>query len=397
MQSRLPGFHRLPITERHEVLAEAAGLNKAERELLESDEPLELSTAELMIENAIGVFALPFAVAVNFQVNGRDVLVPMVTEEPSIVAAASNAARLTREAGGIEAEADESLMIGQIQVIDVPDPEAAILRLRAAAPALIAAARELQPSMVARGGGAREVDAEILDDGSVLVHFVVDVGDAMGANAINTLVEGIAPQVVAVTGGVANLRILSNLTDRRVARARISLPEGLLATADRSGAEVAKRIARASDFAMASPHRAATHNKGVMNGIDAVAIATGQDWRAIEAGAHAYAARSGQYRPIATWKHEDGVLHGLIEVPLAVGTVGERIRINPRARLSLRLLDVSGARELAMVMASVGLAQNFAALRAMASEGIQRGHMALHRRSVEAQLAVADPESGVIP
>lgn len=397
MTSRLPGFHRLPIAERHRVLAEAAGLTKTELELLESEEPLELSTAELMIENAIGVFGLPFAVAVNFQVNGRDFLVPMVTEEPSIVAAASNAARLTREAGGIEAEADESLMIGQIQVIDVPDPDAAVERLRAAAPRLLETARRLQPRMVSRGGGAREVDAEVLEDGSVLVHFVADVGDAMGANAVNTLVEGIAPEVVAVTGGAANLRILSNLTDRRIARARVAIPEGLLKTSEWTGADVAKRIARASDFASASPHRAATHNKGVMNGIDAVAIATGQDWRAIEAGAHAYAARSGRYSPIATWRHEEGALRGEIEVPLAVGTVGERIRINPRARLSLRLLGVEGARDLAMVMASVGLAQNFAALRAMASEGIQKGHMALHRRSVEAQLTLADPEAGVVP
>ena len=397
MTSRLPGFHRLPLGERLQVLADAAELSKAERELLESATPLELSTAELMIENAIGIFGLPFAVAVNFQVNGRDYLVPMVTEEPSIVAAASNAARLTRESGGIAADADPSLMIGQIQLIDVPDPDAAVARVREAAPRLVETARRMQPRMVARGGGAREVEAEVLIDGSVLVHFVVDVGDAMGANAVNTLVEEIAPEVGKVTGGAANLRILSNLTDRRIARARVAIPDEALKTPDWSGADVAKRIARASDFAAASAHRAATHNKGVMNGIDAVAIATGQDWRAIEAGAHAFAARSGTYQPLATWRHDAGTLHGLIEVPLAVGTVGERIRINPRARLSLRLLGVRGARELAMVMASVGLAQNFAALRAMASEGIQRGHMALHRRSVEAQLTLDDPEEGVVP
>ncbi|MEU9132703.1 hydroxymethylglutaryl-CoA reductase, degradative [Kitasatospora sp. NPDC048540] len=380
MTSRHPGFHRLPLRERARVLAEAARLSRHECELLASEAPLALSTADLMIENAVGVFALPYGVAVNFTVNGRDRLVPMVTEEPSVVAAASNAARLTRACGGVSAEADPSLMTGQIHVLEVPDAEASAARVHDNAGRLVAAARRLQPRMVARGGGACAISAEALPDGSLLVHVVADVGDAMGANAVNTLVEALTPEVLAVTGGVPGIRILSNLADRRLARARVSIPDALLATAEHSGAQIAGRIVAASSLAEMSPHRATTHNKGIMNGIDAVALATGQDWRAIEAGAHAHAARTGRYRPIAVWEHEDGRLNGTFEAPLAVGTVGERIRANPRATLSLRLLEVSGARELAAVMAAVGLAQNLAALRALAGEGIQRGHMALHHR-----------------
>uniref|UniRef100_A0AAU1IBZ5 3-hydroxy-3-methylglutaryl coenzyme A reductase n=1 Tax=Streptomyces sp. NBC_00180 TaxID=2903632 RepID=A0AAU1IBZ5_9ACTN len=378
--SRHPGFHRLPMGKRVQLVAEAAGLGPRDRELLESDTPLTLSQADLMIENAVGVFGLPEGVAVNFTVNGRDRLVPMVVEEPSVVAAASNAARLTRQCGGISADADPSLMTGQIHILHVPDADTAAGRVRDAADRLVCEARRLQPGMVARGGGAREVSARALPDGSVLVHVLTDVGDAMGANAVNTLLEALAPQVAAVTGGEAGVRILSNLADQRLARADVEIPEQLLAAAGCSGAEIAERIAQASALAAMSPHRATTHNKGVMNGIDAVAVATGQDWRAIEAGVHAHAARGGTYQPVATWHHEAGFLHGSFEAPLAVGTVGERIRANPRAALSLRLLKVTGARELAAVMAAVGLAQNLAALRALTGDGIQRGHMALHQR-----------------
>lgn len=380
MTSRLPGFHRLPLRERVRVLAESVQLGEQELELLRSEVPLGLPAADLMIENAVGVFALPYGIAVNFLINGRDRLVPMVTEEPSIVAAASNAARLTRMCGGITAQAEPALTTGQIHVLDVPDPHASVVRVRENAGRLVDAARRLQPRMVARGGGACEVDAQVLKDGSVLVHVLVDVGDAMGANAVNSLLELLAPEVLAVTGGVLGVRILSNLADRRLARAGVSIPEELLETTGWSGDRIAARIAQASALATMSPHRAATHNKGVMNGVDALALATGQDWRAIEAGAHAYAARTGSYQPIAVWTHEAGGLNGAFEAPLAVGTVGERIRANPRAALSLRLLGVGGARELAAVMAAVGLAQNLAALRALAGEGIQRGHMALHRR-----------------
>jgi hydroxymethylglutaryl-CoA reductase len=271
-------------------------------------------------------------------------------------------------------------MIGQIQLIDVPDPQAAVTRLRADAGRLLDLARRLQPRMVERGYGARELEAQIVADGSVAVHVIADVGDAMGANAINTLMEGLACEVTALTGGTVNLRILSNLSDRRLARARAAIPFEVLAADGMSGETVSRRIESASNFAAASPHRATTHNKGVMNGIDAVAIATGNDWRAIEAGAHAYAARDGRYGPLAVWKVEGESLCGRLELPLAVGTVGDRIRINPRARLALHVLDVQGARGLAAVMAAVGLGQNLAALRALATEGIQRGHMELHGR-----------------
>jgi hydroxymethylglutaryl-CoA reductase len=381
MTSRLPGFHRLPREARLALLAETLGLSESERRLLGGAEALALDTADSMIENAIGVFGLPLGIAANFHINRRDYLVPMVTEEPSVVAAASNAARLVRAGGGFTAEADEPLMIGQIQLIEVPNPETAVLRLLAETPRLLEVARRLQPRMVARGGGAREIEVELAADGSVAVHVIADVGDAMGANAINTLMEGLAPEVTAITGGSVNLRILSNLSDRRLARARAVIPLDLLRADGMSGETVAQRIESASNFAAASPHRAATHNKGVMNGIDAVAIATGNDWRAIEAGAHAHAARDGRYGPLAVWWVEAGALRGALELPLAVGTVGDRIRINPRARLALRILAVSGARELAAVMAAVGLGQNFAALRALATEGIQRGHMELHGRS----------------
>ncbi|MFE7409371.1 hydroxymethylglutaryl-CoA reductase, degradative [Streptomyces laurentii] len=308
MPSRLPGFYRRPLNERQQVLADTIALTTADRDALASDVPLEPAQADRTIENAIGVFSLPYGIAVNFLVNGRDYLVPMVTEEPSIVAAASHAARLTRDSGGIEADADPSLMTGQIHVVDLPDAEAAAARIRHAAPRLVGTARGLQPRMVARGCGAREVTAAALPDGTLLVHLLVDVGDAMGANAVNTLVEAIAPDVAAVTGGTVNTRIVSNLADRRLARASTAVPEALLHTRERTGGEAACRIARASDLATHSPHRATTHNKGIMNGIDSMAVATGQDWRAVESGAHAYAARSGAYQPLATWQHTDGHL-----------------------------------------------------------------------------------------
>jgi len=382
--SRIPGFHRLSRQARVELIARASGLSESECRALAGNEVLDLETADAMIENAVGVFGLPLGIATNFLVNGRDVLVPMVTEEPSVVAAASNAARLVRAGGGFSAEADEPRMIGQIQLIDVPDTRIAVAALRAESARLVERARRLQPRMVERGGGAREIEIDVAADGSIAVHVIADVGDAMGANAINTLMEGLAPEMAAISGGTVNLRILSNLSDRRLARASALIPFEHLAVEGMAGDVVARRIESATNFAAASTHRAATHNKGVMNGIDAVAIATGNDWRAIEAGAHAYAARSGRYGPLAVWKVEGKALRGTLELPLAVGTVGDRIRINPRARLALRVLAVGGARELAMVMAAVGLGQNFAALRALATEGIQRGHMELHSRSATA-------------
>jgi hydroxymethylglutaryl-CoA reductase len=384
--SRITGFSRLGQRERLATLAAGAGLPG--REALESliGPPLSFDVADHMIENAIGVFGLPFGVGLNFQVNGRDRIVPMAVEEPSVVAAASSAARLARASGGFAADADPACMIGQIHVIGVPDLPAARARLAEAIPRLLATADAAQPNMVRRGGGARAIELRELSAGPcgpvLVLHLVVDVGDAMGANIVNTMVEAIAPDVVAESGGEARLCILSNLADRRLARASVRMPFEVLRTDALEGEEVARRVVEAWALAAADPYRATTHNKGVMNGIDAVAIATGNDWRGIEAGAHAWAARSGHYGPLTTWSIDAGALRGEIELPLAVATVGGHLELNPRARLSLRVLGAESARDLAAVMAAVGLGQNFAALRALVTDGIQRGHMALHARGL---------------
>lgn len=386
LKSRIEGFYKLPRRERLTTLAQCAGLEDQDVTELLNPTPLPFEVAEHMIENAIGVLGLPLGVGLNFLINGRERLVPMAVEEPSVVAAASFAARIVREAGGFFAEADPPLMIGQIQLVGVPDLEAASQRLQAAMARILAAANAVHPNMLKRGGGARKLEVRPLPEtpcGPMLVvHVIVDVGDAMGANAINSMVEAVAPLVAEVAGGEARLRILSNLADQRLARATARLPFSVLQTERFSGEEVAQRIMEAWAFAYADPYRATTHNKGIMNGIDAVALATGQDWRSIEAGAHAYAARSGQYRPLSEWRVENGALVGSIELPLAVGIVGGNLECNPRVHFGLRLLRVRSARDLASVMAAVGLAQNFAAVRALATDGIQRGHMALHARGL---------------
>jgi hydroxymethylglutaryl-CoA reductase len=384
--SRIRDFSRLGQRERLASLAAGAGLPG--HEALDSllGPPLSFDVADHMIENAIGVFGLPFGVGLNFQVNGRDRIVPMAVEEPSVVAAASCAARLARAAGGFAADADPACMIGQIHLLGVSDLAAARARLEAVIPRLLVAADAVHPNLVRRGGGARAIELRELPAapcGPVLVlHLVVDVGDAMGANIVNTMVEAIAPDVVAESGGEARLCILSNLADRRLARASVRMPFEVLCTDALDGEEVARRVVEAWALAAADPYRATTHNKGVMNGIDAVAIATGNDWRGIEAGAHAWAARSGAYGPLTTWSLDRDALRGEIELPLAVATVGGHLELNPRARLSLRVLGAESARDLAAVMAAVGLGQNFAALRALVTDGIQRGHMALHARGL---------------
>ncbi len=383
--SRLAGFYKLSLEERVAAIGRLCELSESEVQSL--DAGLPVSSADQMIENAIGVFGVPLGVGLNFRINGRDVLVPMAVEEPSVVAAVSLAAKIVREAGGFTAEADAPLMIGQVQVAHVPADQVAeaVAALRMSAPEILASANRCHPQLWARGGGAREIEVRVLpsSDGTLLivVHLLVDVLDAMGANIINTMAEGIAPLVELLTGGKVYLRILSNLADHRRARARCSVPVGLLADFGRPGAEIAAGIVQASRFAELDSHRAATHNKGIMNGIDAVALATGNDWRAIEAGAHAYAAMHGGYRPLSTWRQLGDRLEGAIELPLAVGTVGGAVRSHPLARLALKVLGSPTARELAQVMASVGLAQNLAAVRALGSVGIQQGHMALHLRS----------------
>jgi hydroxymethylglutaryl-CoA reductase len=384
--SRIASFYRLSVEERWRKIAEAVNLPAADIETLANGDGLPLEVADAMVENAVGTFALPFGVALNFKVNGRDYVVPMVVEEPSVIAAASYAALLARAGGGFVAEADPGAMIGQIQLVNVPDPGAAVERIGAARARLLEAAEELTPGLCKRGAGPRDVEVRVVraPDGEtmVVVHVLLDTGDAMGANAVNSLVEGLAPMVEEIAGGTVCLRILSNLSDRRLARASVRVPFTALGRDGLAGAEVAERMMHAYRFAAADPYRATTHNKGIMNGVDAVALATGNDWRAIEAGAHAYASRDGRYTSLTTWRIENDHLVGSIELPMAVSTVGPLVKSHPRVRLAFRVLGVASARELAAIMATAGLASNMAAMRALATEGIQKGHMSLHARSV---------------
>lgn len=387
--SRIVGFQKLDLQQRRDRVAELLGLQGVELQALCGLDSLPLELANLMIENAVGTFSLPLGLGLNLTVNGRDYLVPMAIEEPSVVAAVSFAAKLVRQSGGFQAETTAPVMAAQVQVTRVGDPEQARERVLAAKAEILALADSFHPALVRRGGGARDVEVRLLPapegpqgEPVFVVHVYVDTQEAMGANLVNTVAEGVAPLIESVTGGRVFLRILSNLSDRRLARSSCRIPVSQLDAGEWAGADIAEGIFQASRFAEADPYRAATHNKGVMNGVDAVAIATGQDWRAIEAGAHAYACRSGQYRPLSTWRVEDGHLVGRLEMPMAVGTVGGPIKVHPGVQAALRLLHVHSAQELAMVIASVGLAQNLAAVRALGSIGIQRGHMALHARSV---------------
>jgi hydroxymethylglutaryl-CoA reductase len=394
--SRLPGFYDQPMEARLAQIAAAAGLDASTLALL-AGAGLAAENADRMIENAIGVFGLPLGIAVNFLVNGREVLVPMVIEEPSVVAGASFMAKLAREGGGFSAEADEPEMIGQMQVLEVPDLGSARQALLERKAEVLAEAHRVDPVIAQLGGGARDLEVRLLENtplGPMLVvHLIYDTRDAMGANAVNTAVERLAPMVESITGGRVHLRILSNLADRRLARAGCRIPTASLAFDEYSGERVRDGIIEAWAMAAADPYRATTHNKGIMNGVDAVVIATGNDWRAVEAGAHAYAARSGRYTSLSRWSSgPGGALEGFLEMPLAVGTVGGATGVHPVAKACLRLIGATTARELAEVIVSVGLAQNLAALRALATEGIQRGHMGLHAR----QVAVAAGAEGAL-
>ena len=375
--SRIAGFYKKSLPSRVAVITESGLLSGESQVHLLNGGGLELAVADRMSENVIASHGLPFALALNFRVNGRDILVPMVVEEPSIVAAASNAARLVRLSGGFFGEAGPSIMTTQIQLDEVPQAQLAPERVLAAREQLMAAADSAIPNMVRRGGGCRDLDVRVLDAtaGVVVVHLYIDVGNAMGANVVDSVAERVAPMVQQLIGGEIGLRILSNLPIRRLARisARVS-------TEAVGGKAAALGMLRASRFASLDPFRAVTHNKGIMNGVDAVAVATGQDWRSIEAGAHAYAAISGTYRPLATWQETEDGLEGVLEMPLAVGTVGGSTQIHPGVRTAFELMQVENAQELAVVIGAAGLAANLAALKALAGEGIQHGHMRLHRR-----------------
>ena len=362
-------------------MKEFATLTDTQVALLAATGGLPLETADRMIENVVGVMPVPIGIAVNFLINGRDCLIPMAVEEPSVVAAASNGAKMARGKGGFTTSSTRSLMVGQIQVIGVKDPHRARQDVLGSQEEILTTANLQDPILTSLGGGAESVEARVLSFGEesmLIVELVVDCLDAMGANAVNTMVEAVAPTIEAITGGEVYLRIVSNLADRRLARAKAVITSEAI-----GGTEVVDGILHAYAFAAADPYRCTTHNKGVMNGVSAVVLATGNDTRAIESGAHAYACRTGRYQPLTTWeKNDEGDLVGTIELPVAVGIVGGATKANPIAQINLKILDVETAKELGEVLAAVGLAQNLAALRALAAEGIQRGHMALHARNI---------------
>lgn len=385
--SRITGLYQLSIKERLDRLSQAAGLDPSQLQVFDGSHGLQPEQADKMVENALGVFGLPLGIATNFIINDREVLIPMAIEEPSVVAGASYMAKITRNSGGFAAKASAAEMIAQIQLLDVPDMDAAIKRIQEQKQSLLSMADAVDAVLLKVGGGARDIELRVLESTPIgpmlIVHLIIDTRDAMGANVVNTAAERLTPILEKLSGGRAHLRILSNLADRRLARAECRIPCEALAFDGFDGSTVRDGIIAAWAFAAADPYRAATHNKGIMNGVDAVLIATGNDWRAVEAGAHAYAVREGRYTSLSRWStDEEGALLGELEMPMAVGIVGGATRVHPAAKAALALMDVTSAAELAEIITAVGLAQNMAALRALATEGIQRGHMALHARQV---------------
>lgn len=397
MESKTPRFYELSISSRLEQLAREADLPLEDLLPLGGKPILTTETADHMIENAVGVYGMPLGIARNFLINGREVLVPMAIEEPSVVAGASFMAKLARAGGGFVATTTAPEMIGQLQLLDIADPAAAKASVLAHKQELLELAGKEHPTLSRFGGGPRDIEMREIHTSPIgpflVMHLVYDVRDAMGANAINTALEVLAPRVAQISGGRVHLRILSNLADKRLARAECTIPLAVLGFGEYTPEAVRDGIIEAWAFAAADPYRAATHNKGIMNGVDAVILATGNDWRAVEAGAHAYAARDGRYTSLTTWGvTADGSLKGSLEMPMAVGIVGGATRSNPAAAAAIKLLKVASAAELAQVIASVGLSQNLAALRALATEGIQRGHMGLHARQVALAAGAAGDE-----
>lgn len=389
--SRIPGLRDFTPEERRAIVIREAELEEGALDAFDSTAGLSLGTADHMIENVLGTFAIPMGVATNLTVDGRDYLVPMATEEPSVVAAASNAALMARGLGGFTTSTNGNVMLAQIQLLDVVDPEAARLRLLEAEAEIVDLANAQDPVLVRLGGGALGIEARIIPartETLVVVHLLVEVLDAMGANAVNSMAEAVAPRLAELARGRSLLRILSNKADRRITRVRAVFDREML-----GGDLIVDNIIRASDFAAADPYRAATHNKGIMNGVSAVVLATGNDTRAVEAGCHSHAARFGSYSALSRFERdEDDNLVGSMELPLAVGLVGGATRAHPSAQAAVRMLGVSSARELAAIIAAVGLAQNLAACRALADEGIQRGHMTLHARTVAASVGATSEE-----
>lgn len=378
--SNISGFYKLPPAERMKLVKEYAGLTDDEAKVLSNTGGLDMGTADIMIENVIGVVGIPLGIATNFKINGKDYLIPMAIEETSVVAAASNAAKMARVKGGFTTESTDPVMIGQIQLVNVPSPNEAKEKILKSKDRILFIAKEQDSVLAKFGGGPRDLTVKILDtpQGAMLrVHLLVDVRDAMGANAVNTMSEAIAPMLEELSGGKALLKIISNLAVNRIVRAKAVFAKEAI-----GGPEAVDRMLKAQAFAESDIYRCATHNKGIMNGIIAVALATGQDHRAIEAGAHVYAAMEA-YKPLTRYyKNKDGDLVGDIELPMAVGTIGGATKVHPAFKACQKILGAKTAREMGEVMAAVGLAQNFAALRALASEGIQKGHMSLHARNI---------------
>lgn len=390
LDSRIPGFYNKSMEERLQLVKELLPIEEAEwKKIHKETAGLPLEVADRMVENVIGTFELPLGIATNFTINGIDRLVPMVVEEPSVVAAASNMARIAKGSGGFQTSYTGSLMIAQMHILDVEDLEGAEQKIVAAKQDLLDQANTYDKTLIRLGGGARDIEIRRIrlrnGDEILALHLIVDVLDAMGANTVNTMTEKLTPEIEGLTGGKVLLRILSNLAAYRLAKAVVSVPVEEMASEGFSGEEVAKRMVLANEIAVADPYRAATHNKGIMNGIDPVIVATGNDWRAIEAGAHAYAAESGQYRALTEWEIVDGHLRGTLELPMAVGIVGGATKTHPTARLCLEIADIHSSSDLAQLIAAVGLAQNMGAIKALATEGIQRGHMALHARNIAVQ------------
>jgi hydroxymethylglutaryl-CoA reductase len=390
VSSRISGFYKMPVDERVKIVAEQVGLTPEEVKLLKAGGVLGIDQADHMTENVVSTINYPFSVAVNFMLNGRDLLIPMAGEEPSVVAAASNMARIMRNGSGIKVTSSPPIMIGQIQLTDIPDMKKAINTLRERKQKILDMANEVDPVLVKFGGGAKDLELRPLETpaGPMLIcHLLVDCRDAMGANAVNTMAETLAPMLAELTGGKSLLRIISNLADRRTCKA-----EAVVKKEDIGGEDKVDRIVKAWAFADADPYRASTHNKGIMNGTIAVALAFAQDHRALEAGAHAYAAKTGRYRSLSKWsKNSDGDLVGELEMPMAVGLVGGATRSHPMAQIAVKILGCTKAQELGEAMTAVGLAQNLGALRALTQEGIQQGHMRLHARNLIV-MAGATPE-----
>jgi hydroxymethylglutaryl-CoA reductase len=387
--SVISGFYKLPPKERLAIIKDFAGLTDEEAKLLENTGSLPIDILDHMVENVIGVFPEPLGVGVNFQINGKDYLIPMATEEPSVIAAASYAAKMVRDGGGFHTSSTAPIMIGQIQLVGVKDAKLAQKQILDNKTAILKKANDQDPVLNSFGGGAKDLEARIIDTTMgqmVIIHLFVDCRDAMGANAVNTMAEAVSPMIEELTGGHVYLRIISNLAVKRLAKAWCTIPKESL-----GGEAAVDGIAYASAFAAADPYRAATHNKGAMNGIIAVVLATGNDHRAIEAGGHAYAAYNGPYTTISKWvKNKNGDLEGTIELPMAVGLIGGAVKTHPVARVAIKILNVKTANEFGEVLAAVGLAQNLAALRALANEGIQRGHMSLHARNIAVTAGAKD-------